>query len=330
MGWFDFLKKGKKVKEEGAEKVKEEGAEKAPPSDTRSEVSRDAPKPGLNISQETETLLQQEASLLQIMDGLYDNPLKYMMQKKAQDEVVRRLTVFIESRPATKEYWSKPDKDVVQATRSLMQDGDAFARGKGLKRSPQRFMMIINIAILGGILGLFMVLSLVGLAEAAMNFYLFIMCAVCFIPNLIQKWMGTKLFKFQEANAGEFIKQSTSKLEIIHDLVQYLLADVRETLANAGNDASKFRFRLWNSDYKDIKVMDSKIMPGMNKTFYEVRFLKDDEDANEPEEAGGVDGDIDFDVDSKDAAESGDDVDEKQESTGDDVDDEDEDEKKVE
>jgi hypothetical protein len=302
MGWFDFLKKKKAPQGDGSEK-------KMP--DTADVDKVDRSKSDLHLNTETEQTMQKEAVLLQILDGLYDNPMKFLMQKKAHAEILKQLAAFLDSRPATKDYWSKEGKEILPVITGLLTDADAFAVAKGLKRSPQRMTLIINIAMLGGIIGIFTLLFAVpALAGIASYIYIGAMCAMCCLPQFIQKRVMVKLTKFQEANAAEFIRANATRLEVVHDMIQFLLADIRETLIGAGNDLNQIRFQLWNSDYKDIKVLDSKIVPGQAKSVYIVRFVKDDEDANTPEPVStGKDADVDFDVDpSKDEAES-DDVD---------------------
>ncbi len=291
MGWFDFLKKNKKPQTEDPEKT--------PASNTAVDRA-ERTKSALNLDASTEAIMQKEAILLQILDGLYDNPMKFLMQKRAKTEILKHLNTFLDSRPAAKDFWSKKEKEIVPTVASLLEDADKFAAERGLKSSPQRQSLIVNVVMLGGIVVLFAVLfSIPGLAAIASNLYLVIMCAVCFVPQLLQKFLNQKFAKFQAANGAEFAKTVTSRLEILHDMVQYLLTDIRATLLENENNISNIRFQLWNSDYKDIKVLDSKMIPGMAKTIYVVRFMKDDEDEDEVAIPGpsGPDSDVDFETD---------------------------------
>jgi hypothetical protein len=293
MGWFDFLKKNKKPQTENAEKA---------PASTANVDQAERTKSALNLNAGTEAIMQKEAILLQIMDGLYDNPMKFLMQKRARIEILKHLNAFLDSRPAAKDFWSMEGKEIIPAVTSLLDDADKFAVEKGMRSSPQRQSLIVNIVMLGGIVALF---AIPGVMALLGSFYLVIMCAICFIPQLTQKFLNTRFAKFQAAHGAEFAKTVTSRLEILHDMVQYLLTDIRETLIANGNDLSNIRFQLWNSDYKDIKVLDSKMIPGMAKTIYVVRFVKDVEDEDEAgpviPTSSGPNSDVDFETDPNNA-----------------------------
>nr|MDO8085317.1 hypothetical protein [Candidatus Sigynarchaeum springense] len=297
MGWFDFLKKNKN--KEGEDK-------KGAPSSNDDVDQAEKGKSALNLDASAEATMQREAILLQILDGLYDNPMKFIMQKRAKVEILKHLTTFLDSRPAAKEFWTKEGKDIVTSVSNLLDDADKFAYEKGLRSSPQRQSLIINIAMIGAVAVLFVLMYSIpddGIKMIITNSMIYVLCAMCCIPQLLQRFLSSKYMKFQATNAPEFTKTVTSRLEILHDMVQYLLTDIRETLLTAGNDVSNIRFQLWNSDYKDIKVLDSKVVPGMAKTVYVVRFTKDVEDENEPEmpRASGPDSDVDFETDPNNA-----------------------------
>ncbi|HME54267.1 MAG TPA: hypothetical protein VKM55_18730 [Candidatus Lokiarchaeia archaeon] len=288
MGWFDFLKKKK-------EPQRTENAETPMNQGNEGENSKSSSKSGLRLNQDAAVSMQKEITLLQVLDMIYDSPLRLVMQKRGQAEVTKILGTFLDSRLAAKDYWSQPGKEIVPAIMDLFHEGDQYAMQRGFKKSPQNMSMLINIAILGGLAGI-MILLFVIVPDIATTFLLVIVCVLCFLPNLIKRWVNTKIMKFQEANASDFVRLNTTRLEIIHDMAQYLITDIREALMNAGNDVSLIRFRLWNSDYKDIKVLDAKLVPGMSKSMYDVRFLKEDEDANAPETLSDRDPDVDFDI----------------------------------
>ncbi|MEX2680536.1 MAG: hypothetical protein Q6373_002980 [Candidatus Sigynarchaeota archaeon] len=297
MGWFDFLKKNKK---------KEGEDPKGTPASNDDVDQVEKGKSPLNLDANAEATMQREAILLQILDGLYDNPIKFMLQKRAKVEILKHLTTFLDSRPAAKEFWTKEGKDIIATVSNLLDDADKFAYEKGLRMSPQKQSLIVNVAMLGGVVALFILMYTIpddNVRTILTSSMIYVLCALCCIPQLLQKFLNSKYMKFQAANAPEFTKRVTSRLEILHDMVQYLLTDIRETLLTAGNDVSNIRFQLWNSDYKDIKVLDSKVVPGMAKTVYIVRFTKDVEDENEPEmpPASGPDSDVDFETDPRNA-----------------------------
>ncbi len=298
MGWFDFLKKNKKKEGEGSEN-------KPASSDEVDQAER--AKSTLNLDASSEAVMQREAILLQILDGLYDNPMKFLLQKRAKVEILKQLTAFLDSRPAAKDFWSNEGKEIIPSVSKLLDDADKFAAEKGLRSSPQKQSLIVNVVMLGGIVALFVIMYSIPNAEVQavmMNSLMYVMCAMCCVPQFLQRFLNSKYAKFQAANSAEFTKTVTSRLEILHDMVQYLLTDIRETLLTAGNDITNIRFQLWNSDYKDIKVLDSKVVPGMAKTVYIVRFVKDVEDEEDEAEIGpvipsssGPDSDVDFETD---------------------------------
>jgi hypothetical protein len=289
MGWFDFLKKNKKPQTEDTEK--------APASNVDVDQA-ERTKSALNLDAGTEAIMQKEALMLQILDGLYDNPMKYLMQKRAKVEIAKMLNAFLDSRPGIRDFWSKEGKEIVPAVLSLLDDADKFAAERGMSSSPQRQTLIVNVVMLGGVVALF---TIPGVMQFLGTFYIVIMCALCCVPQFLQRYLSSRLAKFQAANGSEFAKTVTSRLEIMHDMVQYLLTDIRETLLTAGNNISNIRFQLWNSDYKDIKVLDSKVVPGIAKTIYVVRFVKDDEDEEDDgpviPTSTGPNSDVDFETD---------------------------------
>ncbi|NMC07420.1 MAG: hypothetical protein GYA24_19550 [Candidatus Lokiarchaeota archaeon] len=301
MGWFDFLKKNKKSTTGDQDK----------PAETNADVDQaDRAKSELHLDSKSEADMQKEAMLLQILDGLYDNPMKYLLQKRAKTEILKIMNTFLDARPAAKDYWSKPEKNIVQVVGDLLDDADRFAMARGLKISPQRMSLLVNIIMIGSIVAIFALMSLnAELMAIASNFFLIIMCAMCFVPQFLQRFGSSKFAKFQAANGPDFMKTVTPRLEILHEMVQYLLTDIRETLVAAGNDISNIRFQLWNSDYRDIKVLDSKIVPGTAKTVYVVRFVKDVEDENEPTipPETSPDSDVDFETDPQNQSIDGDD-----------------------
>jgi hypothetical protein len=302
MGWFDFLKKKKapQATENGETPMNQDGGARTPPSKQDS---------ALRLNQDAAVSLQKEITLLQILDMIYDSPLKLVLQKRGQNEVNKILGVFLDSRPPAKEYWSRPGKEIVPAINDMFHEADQFASQRGFKQSPQNLSTLLNIAVIGGMIGVIILLYAIGLQEFAMNFMFVIVCILCFLPNLLKRWINTKIMKFQEANVSDFVKQNTARLETIHEMAQYLVTDIREALESAGNDVSLIRFRLWNSDYKDIKVLDSKLVPGMSKAMYDVRFLKDGEDANAPEIPSDMNPDVDFELEPTSGNSSSDDVD---------------------
>lgn len=291
MGWFDFLKKKK-------EPQNSENHETPMNQGTGAQDSTTKPDSDLRLNQDAAVSLQKEITLLQILDMIYDSPLKLVMQKRGQAEVMKILGVFLDSRPPAKEYWLQPGKEIVPAIMDMFHKGDQFAIQRGFKQSPQNLSLILNIVILGGLVALMILLIGIGLGDFTQYFLFAVVCVCCFLPNLTKRWVNGKIMKFQDANASEFVQLNTARLEIIHDMAQYLITDIREALTNAGNDVSMIRFRLWNSDYKDIKVLDAKLVPGMSKSMYDVRFLKDDEDANAPETPSDMNPDVDFEIDS--------------------------------
>ncbi|MBN2152984.1 MAG: hypothetical protein JW839_16145 [Candidatus Lokiarchaeota archaeon] len=307
MGWFDFLKKNKNRQGEDQENK---------PASNEDVDQAERAKSALKLDAGAEATMQREAILLQILDGLYDNPMKFLMQKRAKTEILKHLNAFLDSRPAAKDFWSNEGKGITSVVSDLLDEADKFAIERGMRTSPQRQSLIINIVMLGGVLGLFIVMYSIpdeNVRNVMTQALLFVMCAMCCVPQFLQRYLNSRQMKFQAAHGADFTKTVTSKLEVVHDMVQYLLTDIRETLLVAGNDVTNIRFQLWNSDYKDIKVLDSKVVPGMAKTVYIVRFMKDveDEEDSGPEMpvSTGPDSDVDFETDPASSAADSDDVD---------------------
>jgi hypothetical protein len=260
--------------------------------------STDPPKSSQRLNKENETTIQKEAMLMQVLDGLRDYPLKFTTQKKAQAEILNMVNVFLDSRPSAKEYWSQPERNITASISTMFQDGERLVVEKGFKHSPQKLSRLITFTSLGIALGVLVALAIAGMGTFALTYYFLIICVLCFIPKIIKKWMGGKLGKFQALSTSEFVQSHAAVGNLMHDMAQYLLTDLHEILMDSGSNILEARFRLWNSDYRDIKVLDSKFIPGMNKTMFDVRFLKDDEDSNALETPDHGHPDVDFEIES--------------------------------
>ena len=255
-------------------------------------------KSGLHLSGEQEQTLQKESTLMQVLDGFHVYPLKFILQNRAQTELMNMIEAFLESRPTSKEYWSQEGRNILSVVRTIFHDGDQFAIEKGFKHSPQKISRMVTFTSLAIVIAVMVVLFIAGLGDFSMTWYIIIICAFCFLPTFTRRRISDKLTRFQALNLNAFINSHADGLAIVHDMAQYLLSDIREILIDTGNDLIQIKFRLWNSNYSNIKVLDRKFVPGNTKSMNDVRFLKDGEDPNAPDMPSDLNPDVDFDVDS--------------------------------
>ncbi len=286
MGWFDFLKKKKPAGES--------------PS-TGDDVENKPSEAQKQINEQVSKTLKEEYQLLIFLDMVYANPLVFVHDTRTKQKYMKVMTTFMESRPALKDYWARPDREVVPAVTSMLGKGDAFAASRGMARSPLAMVNIITLSIFGGIFG-FMILSsfITELAPIGTPLLYIGLCVVCIVPNMLKQQAMKKVVRFQDEHLKDFMKECAKELDTVHGAAQYLLSDMREVLLDQDIELDSLRFQLRNSDYKGIKVLQQGKPAGQIFMAYIVRFLKDGENPDELPPVGdseiGTDADVDFEV----------------------------------
>lgn len=308
MGWFDFLKK------------KEPAPDAAPGDETRAKTGagagperpQDAQAQGM--SPDGRKALQIEYTLLLFLDSVYANPLGLAHDKRSQARLLKSIVDFMDGRPAVKEYWSTPERDLLRTVGTLVSSADAYAISRGMTRSPQFLMNIVTFGISGGVFGLLILSTFIPALAAISSVLMYVgLCVICIVPNFLKRYVMARAAKFQAENLADFVKDHGPELEVIHDAVQYFLTDLREAMIDeVGQDVARYQIQLYNADYTGIHVMNSARVPGRAGMVYAVRFLNDGEDPATlaAGAAGGADVDVDFSVGSGTGDGTVDDVDE--------------------
>ncbi|MHA1699332.1 MAG: hypothetical protein ACTSWN_10870, partial [Promethearchaeota archaeon] len=114
------------------------------------------------LSKELQQALEQEFKIMQYFDVMYANPLIFVHSKKNRTSLLKKINQFFETRPKAKEYWSKPENDLVKNLNLVLDNADKFAREKGLASNPQtkafQYLLIIFSAFIGSTLLLYVYL----------------------------------------------------------------------------------------------------------------------------------------------------------------------------
>ena len=286
MGWFDFLKKKKPERETDSD-GKTMGTEDV----------NDSEKTAKDLENAVRKALSEEYTSLMILDNVYANPLIFLHEKKAQQKYIEKLKDFMNTREGLKEYWSREGNEVIPALERLLNDADQFAAERGLEKSPRSSTRWVTWVIFAALFGLIIISNFIPVLAGA-SFYIMMggLCVSCMLPQYLRKAATKKVLNFQEQHMGEFIKNHSEDLDIIHDAAQYLLMDLREVMIDNGLAVGNRQFQLLNSDYKGIKVIRSGKVPQRNSIVYVCEFLGENEDPNEYVYNPDVDPDVDYDV----------------------------------
>ncbi|MHA1368894.1 MAG: hypothetical protein ACTSRA_04130 [Promethearchaeota archaeon] len=247
------------------------------------------------LSKELQQALEQEFKIMQYFDVMYANPLIFVHSKKNRTSLLKKINQFFETRPKAKEYWSKPENDLVKNLNLVLDNADKFAREKGLASNPQtkafQYLLIIFSAFIGSTLLLYVYLPSISTYISWGG-----ICVLCCISQTLTNHFAKKLRAFQVAHASEFVERYPKEMERIHDAAQYFLEDIHQTMLASGIDVSKYTLQLFNSDYKNIQVLDTRRVPNLSGFVYIVRFLKEGED--QEEFSAKTNSDVDFEIDS--------------------------------
>ncbi|MHA1681889.1 MAG: hypothetical protein ACTSUE_13200 [Promethearchaeota archaeon] len=287
MGWFDFLKKKKRDEEARVQEKPIDGAESQ--DDNMDGGSPEVPVEG----EDPRALLRAEFECLMFFDAIYANPLMIVHEEKIVTKYIEKLIVLTDKKPELKETWSRDRKDPIESANTLLSNANAYAKARGMKRSPRKTMSYMTIGITALVFIVVIFLSFIPVVGTSAMYIA--LCAICIVPNLLKRKIAKDSLKFQEENLGEFNENNSDLLEDVHMGAQDLLDDLREGLVEADLPLSSFKFQLQNSDYRDIKVLNSLKSPGKVGFTYVVKFLVEGED--DEEGAGVTDSDVDFDVD---------------------------------
>lgn len=200
-----------------------------------------------------------ELQIIQFLDNIIEDSLLFIYNKTVK-YFQRDMENFIENSDSElKDVWRDNKKEF----ENIINYSEEFARKNGIKRSLQKETLIYSIPIYVIVIGftffIYLFPQLFSITQDIMIYILFIpFIFLCVTNSLVSRMVVNKRMKFRDEKSPILKEQIKDSIESIRNVNQIIVNDIKDIILENEFESSKFKAYLYNKDYENIKVLETK------------------------------------------------------------------------
>lgn len=195
-----------------------------------------------------------ELQIVRFLDNITEDPLLYLYDK-AIPQFERKIENFIESsKPELKEIWNENKKNL----ENIIKSSEKIAKQNRISRSYQKDSFIWSIPIFIAVIGVSFSFYYFVPQELLYYFIFIPFIFLCISNSLVSKLLMKKRTKFRLEKTPILKEQVQDPLIQIRNFNQLIINDIKNIIKENNFEPSKFKTYLYNTDYENIKVLETK------------------------------------------------------------------------
>jgi len=195
-----------------------------------------------------------QLQIVQFLDNITEDPLLFLYNKTVRQFKYEIEKFIEESDSDLKDIWNENKIEL----ENILKYSEELAIQNGYKRSIQKDSIIWSLPIYGVAIGVSFAMFFFVPQDIIYYVLMIPLLFLCVSNSLVTKYIMNTRMKFRSEKTSFLKEQMKTSIERIRNVNQIILNDITDIIKENKFDLTRFKAYLYNKDYKNIKVIETK------------------------------------------------------------------------